>query len=156
MSDLYSVTSINGSADIYVLGPDGNVFADVGIMRLCGSADEANALTLQNVQNAKRISACLNACAGIPDLALKPGILAEAGMEAQQLIRKVEHFQQLAEHRGRSIDNLLNTQGSMSTLNDQLLAALEQTVSAWEKGKDVFGGIQIARAAIAAAKGGAA
>lgn len=36
---------------------------------------------------------------------------------------------------------------------DELLAALESTVSAWEKGDDVFGGIQQARAAIAKAKG---
>ena len=85
-------------------------------------------------------------------------------MEAQQLIRKVEHFQQLAEHRGRSIDNLLNTQGRMSTLNDQLLVALEQITdqygterNEWDAVERVIPYImQIAKAAIAAAKGGAA
>ena len=97
-------------------------------------------------------------------------------MEAQQLIRKVEHFQQLAEHRGRSIDNLLNTQGRMSTLNDQLLAALEllldircpitgnpshaDLVEHWEYEKEEGDGEADANlqalAAIAAAKGGAA
>lgn len=35
----------------------------------------------------------------------------------------------------------------------QLLAALEATVQAWEKGEDIFGGMQNAKAVIAAAKG---
>lgn len=130
---------------------------------------------MNSEEAAQRAAACWNACEGIPDLALKPGLLAEQGMEVQQLLRKVEHFQQLAEHRGRSIDNLLNTQGRMSTLNDQLVAALEKYEDAHS---DLFGqccsnpvtnawGKQVNMAklndaheaagpAIAAAKGGAA
>lgn len=39
------------------------------------------------------------------------------------------------------------------SINAQLLAALEATVQAWEKGEDIFGGMQNAKAVIAEAKG---
>jgi len=138
---------------------------------------------MNSAEAAQRAAACWNACNGIPDIALKPGIVFQMASETQQLLRKVEHFEGLAEHRSRSIDNLMNINGKQSTeierlsaQRDQLLAALESIldnycpltgnpthddlVEFWEDEKAEGRGdadIQLnALAAIAAAKGGAA
>lgn len=49
----------------YVTGPDGKVIADTGIARICKTVDQANAITQANIDMARRITACLNACDGM-------------------------------------------------------------------------------------------
>lgn len=163
MSDnSFHVRSVAGSANVYVATADGSIFADAGIIQLCASAAEADALTLKNVENAKRIAACLNACASIPDLALKPGIVFEMATETQQLIRKVDHFEGLAAHRSRSINNLMNINGKQSTEierltseRDQLQQALEMLILFTKPAKSNAVALANAHTVIAAVKGGA-
>lgn len=75
----------------YVTGPDGRVIADTGIARICKTADQANMVTLANIDMAKRIAACLNACDGMDTEALEamPAgfemLLSDAFMHALKL-----------------------------------------------------------------------
>jgi hypothetical protein len=49
----------------YVTGPDGKIIADTGIARICKTPDQANMVTCDNIDMARRIAACLNACDGV-------------------------------------------------------------------------------------------
>ena len=84
----------------------------------------------QAAEYARRIVACVNACEGLPDAGLKPGIL----------MRQAAHEQELIAQR------------------DELLAALELVVSEMDKSTRANVLLRIhenAKAAIAKAKGGA-
>lgn len=118
----FTVISIDGSADVYVAGPDGNIFADAGVVRLCGSAEEANALTLQNVQNAKRIAACLNACEGLHTKVVQT-IAAFGGMSQDTAVAAVMHERDAF---AREVDEANERVAAVTDQRDQLLAALEK------------------------------
>lgn len=110
-----------------------------------GSGKLVVAENIRQEEVVQRIVACVNACAGIPTECL------ELGPEA---VTPTPIYQQL-QHKRKELNDSLGQVAILEMQRDQLLAALESTVKAWEKGDDVFGGIQTARAAIAAVKGGA-
>lgn len=76
---MFKVTSRFDSADVYIEGPDGKIFADAGVTGLYPTQEEADAATRACVANARRIAACLNACAGL-DTKIVSTIAAFGGM----------------------------------------------------------------------------
>lgn len=105
----YGVKAIDDSAEVYVTGPDGKLFADAGMARICNSADEADLATLANVGNARRIAASLNAC----------------HMIATGAIERITEQQE-------GLHGVLSELEMVKAERDELLAALQQYEAAFE------------------------
>lgn len=84
-------------------GIPGTVVADIPIEGGPGGVNGADAVAYyggnligesMTVANARRIVACVNACAGVPTDMLKPGLVREM---AEELERAVEHVRGLAD-----------------------------------------------------------